>query len=509
MASPDPTVEPIELPGNRLAFTTWGHVRGGGYQWRAPDGRSVSALDALPVGEGRLERSPDPVGVRLVVRAARRSGPLIEPAPTHEERGGVQPCSLIADGGRLRLWASTNWGMLTDPFGVRGVDAMAYFESDDGYTWRRPPVGEGGGNLVRARSGCVFIDPAAPPDSRYRLVTEALFTDAECAAYLACRKDDVDPVARRDDLGRWCGLRGSVSADGFRWRDLPDPLVLAHTDSLNVVHWDAARQRYVAYLRDWSGPRAPRGATGRRFEGRRAVGRSESADFASFPLPQVVLDAPPSYGPDDTLYTPCRTAIPGAPDRHLMFPTVWNQAEDSTRVVLAASDDGCRWNLHDAVVLEPGAPGTWDGGCVFPVPNLVELPGGDWALPYTGWDVPHKYPRRGAERRPGWALWPKGRLVGIEAVGSGAFSTLAVVARGGDLLINAETAAGGSLVAELCDEHGAVLPGRSFAEAVPLSGDLHRVPLAWHGGGARVERGRGVSVRLRLERACVYWLELA
>jgi hypothetical protein len=42
--------------------------------------------------------------------------------------------------------------------------------------------------------------------------------------------------------------------------------------------------------------------------------------------------------PSEQLYTNCRTAIPGAPDQHLMFPAIWNgSVDDTTRIAMASS----------------------------------------------------------------------------------------------------------------------------------------------------------------------------
>ena len=48
--------------------------------------------------------------------------------------------------------------------------------------------------------------------------------------------------------------------------------------------------------------------------------------------------------PSEVLYTNCHTTIPGAPDQHLLFPTVWDTTDDATRLEMAVSHDGRVWN---------------------------------------------------------------------------------------------------------------------------------------------------------------------
>jgi hypothetical protein len=65
---------------------------------------------------------------------------------------------------------------------------------------------------------------------------------------------------------------------------------------------------------------------------------------------------------------------------------------------------------------------------VFSIPNLLELPDGDWALPYTDTASPTSTPRRSSNYDLGYALWPKGRMMAIEAKEEGGFTTVAVLA---------------------------------------------------------------------------------
>jgi hypothetical protein len=180
------------------------------------------------------------------------------------------------------------------------------------------------------------------------------------------------------------------------------------------------RRKYVLYTRAWSiGPRSQRVPADIRHSwtavGRRAIGRSESDDFRSFPPSEMILEPGPDMLPSEQLCTNCHTSAPGAPDVQLMFPAIWNgSGDDTTRIGFASSHNGRVWHwVPGGNLLRTGPFGKWNGGCVWVIPELVELPNGDWALPYTANNVPHKYPRgkRTSLRatpsgtRGGWSLW--------------------------------------------------------------------------------------------------------
>jgi hypothetical protein len=123
--------------------------------------------------------------------------------------------------------------------------------------------------------------------------------------------------------------------------------------------------------------------------------------------------------------------------------------------------------------------GQWDGGCNIALPQQVELPHGDRALPYTGLVYPHKYPRGAWGYDVGLAVWPKGRLVALEAKDEGEFTTVAFIPPGKRLKINAVTERAGSILVEACDVDAKPLAGRSLKEATPIVGDQFRTPVKW------------------------------
>jgi len=210
------------------------------------------------------------------------------------------------------------------------------------------------------------------------------------------------------------------------------------------------------------------------------------------------------------LYANGRTSIPGAPDHHLMFPAIWHSAMNhATSIALASSHDGKLWHwVPGPRVLETGPYGEWDGGCVFNGINLIELANGDFALPYTGYGFPHKYPRGQLKTGAGYALWPKGRLIALEAPEYGEFATVAIVPPGRKLKINATTELAGSIVVEVAAWDYTPLPGRAFADANVLRGDLFWEPVTWKSGDdLGYADGSCVILRFRMRNAKMFGLE--
>ncbi|MBC7287304.1 MAG: hypothetical protein H5T86_04505 [Armatimonadetes bacterium] len=212
----------------------------------------------------------------------------------------------------------------------------------------------------------------------------------------------------------------------------------------------------------------------------------------------------PDLPPSVDVYTNCYTTIPLAPDHHLLFPTVYLRDRDLGVGYMAASRDGKLWHfLPGSPVVTPGPPGRWDAGWKVPSPNLVELPNGDFALPCSAQPTPHKYPRGQLSIRTGYALWPKGRIVALEAPERGEFTTkpLAVDAR--RLRINAVTQRAGSILLEV-----AGVPGRSFADCDPIIGDHYRKSVTCKGQeDLGVSKETPVVLRFRLDKAKIFGLD--
>jgi hypothetical protein len=184
-------------------------------------------------------------------------------------------------------------------------------------------------------------------------------------------------------------------------------------------------------------------------------------------------------------------------------------SRDNTSVAMASSHDGKLWHfLPGSPVLATGAFGDFDGGCIFAHPNLTELANGDFILPYTGYNVPHKYPRQLWKYSLGYAVWPKGRIVALEASERGEFATVSFMPPGRKLRINAVTPRAGSILVEVAGNDRKPLAGRSFAESTPIVGDHHATVVNWKGtDDLGHPENSAIVLRFRMDQARIFSLE--
>jgi hypothetical protein len=525
--------EPYALAGKRMVFTNWIYVRTGQLDWTDQKGESAYAKD-VPLGpsDAKFRNIMMPHGVRLIAEPAQRPDkPFIQRERPWESMGlGVG--TLLLDEGKYRLWGFSQ--------NKAGVCRLCYFESTDGVQWTRPNLGivdyEGSkeNNLIPSLIGqpwkphdpqkpepswsvihfSVFKDPNpdAPPGERYKSAREG---DAEMEYFEKQfkGKHPYSTMALETDPGRAHAILGAVSPDGLHWTDLKEPISIEPSDTHIVIDFDRLTRKYLMYTRSYmTGPRAPGqpNPTERMhaFVVRRAIGRGESSDFHRFAPSDVIIESENDWGPSDTIYTNCKTTIPGAPDHHVMFPAIYHQADDSMSVVFYSSYDGKVW--HRAVggpVLPTAKFGRFDGGCVLAYPNLSELPNGDWVLPYTGFAYPHKYPRGAWSFDPGLAVWPKGRLAAIEAPEQGEFWTVGIIPPGRTIRINAVTSRAGSIRAEICDFNGKPIAGRTLNDAKPIIGDQFRTPLTWGESEIGVGQGQPIILHFVMDHAKLYGLD--
>lgn len=474
---------PYELAGKRIAFTNWYYIQPGDLDWRDEAGKSVYVTgDEGPYGAQHVGLRA-PRGIRIAAEPPQVPEPFERPYRM-----------ILRDGDLYKGWTSSE-----------------YFESTDGYAWEKQADLKFEGKFDDGVFQ-VFVDSGADPEERYKSVMVAEIGAEEFARYRSARPGDWEPKAllHFNETGRVSCLRGAVSADGIYWRLIEEPLVVEYCDTWNTAYYDAELRKYVIYTRQWSvGARtreipaeANSGWTG---IGRRAIGRTASSDFQKFAPSEMVLEPALEMLPSEQLYTNCYTSVPGAPDQHLMFPTIWNGSiDDSTRIALATSHDGRLWNwVPGGDLLRTQAFGAWNGGCIWATPNLVELPNGDWALPYLAHNFPHKYPRGQVEGRTSYAIWPKGRLVGVEANDTGEFTMVPLIAAGKKLKINATTARTGFVKVEVVGDDE-----RQLDDCDALVGDRFWQSVTWNGRAALgVEVGRPVTLRIVMQQAKLYGIE--
>jgi hypothetical protein len=514
---------PYQLEGSRLVFTDWYYIQPGSFSWHDQQGNNVTVFGGQEPDEAYIKRHNHPWGIQLKVNEGIRSGPIF-PRDEEWEQEGFVINTIMQDDGKYKAWGSTSW---QSSFPEKGNRFLLYYESNDGVNWVRPDCGvvaykgnthtnilfDGRVTPGIQHGGSVFIDPTSK-EERYKMLCETRFTAEECERYIAERPDAIEGIANTKGK-HYPGIQGAVSPDGIHWTVLPDPLVISIADTQTVGYYDAYLKKYVIYSRDWVAKSQAPGMTGLENtwfnSGRRAINRAESDNFRKFPLPELVIEPLPLMKPYEVFYANARTTIPGAPGQHIMFPTVWTMGStDNKHVLMYSSQNGKNWSPVSLDPVMRTAPfGEWDGGALFYVtPNLLELANGDFALAYTGWNVPHKYPRDNARRSVGYAVWPKGRLVGVHAAERGEFTTAAILAPGSKLFINAVTERTGSIRVEACYMNGEPIKGRELVNAIPIVGDAYKQPVRWkEADSLGVEPGQPVMLRLHMEMSTVYALD--
>jgi hypothetical protein len=500
--------EPVGLLGKRLVFTTWAMVRPGQPDWQDEQGKSVFADKGVKAGpfDAHWKNIDGPWGIRLVAEPAQRVHPVITMDMPWETGGaGVDVKTLLIEGGKYRMWGSCRAG-------------ACYWESTDAKTWTRPHLGlvefEGSkeNNLIPSLPGVVWVDPIGSREERYKAVNNGDYDPKRFEAFKTRRP--FSQMALEPDPGRVHAVFGFTSPDGFHWKQIEEPLSVEVSDTAITAYYDVTLKKYVVFTRTYMVPPRAEGQPLRherwhQFASRRAIGRTESDQFQGFPLSQVVVESGPDMAPTDTWYTSCYTTIPGMPEGHLMFPWRYTQASDGAEIDLLTSVEGKAWHrVPGSPVFQAPPFGQFDSGCLAAYPNLVEKPDGDWVIPYTGYAYPHKYPRGAWSYGIGMMLWPKGRLIALEAPVEGGFTTLAFLLPGTKLRINAVTQRTGHVLVEVADFNGKPMPGRTFEDAVPVIGDQHYTLVRWNKHDTTgVKTGEPIILRFRLKAAKIFGLQ--
>jgi len=512
-----------------IYFTSWQYVRPGSFAWVNERGEGLSTLGEH--GDKGARFVPyAPHGVRLVTQrpATVKFDDPLGAGPD----GNPGPCTIVFDDGKYKCWYTflpeSSEGQPSPHLGHNHY--LCYAESADAFTWTKPKLGlfeykgSRGNNIVfppnmggphRGLHGQgIFIDAHNDPSERYKMVYLGRFMPDEVAAYRKKWPGDVDPMALADNGEAW-GLAGAVSADGMHWSALPEPMRIQHADTLNAAHFDARRCEFICYYRTWA--KEPSTTESYGAVGKRSVGRAVSRDFRHWHNGDVLLTTGAGMSPSHLWYGPGFTTLPGAPEQQVMFPFRWKLEDDTMDVGLFSTPDGWSWSeVPGGPVLGPGKPGTWDGGYVAPTQHLIELPDGRWALPYVGFPIPHKYPRvdpakreryRGVAAGRGYAIWPKGRIVALEADGDGEFETVAMRTVSKRLFLNAAVAGDGFVRMGIKVPYRDV-PGCTLDECDPITGkDDVRIAVTWRGISEMRSDTEPIYLKVQLRNARLFGME--
>jgi len=444
-------------------------------------------------------------GVRLVLEKPRGVGnALILPDEPWEIAHGAQVgaySSVLEDGDRVRTWY----------FATAGEDQMqrrvCYAESDDGIHFTKPPLGlhEMGGTTGNSaviadpiQGACVWIDPKAPPECRYR--TQAKW----------------GPFPGQSDVR----LVFYASPDGTRWERTHE-VDVGPCDTQNVACWDQRCQRYVLYTRDWA-----------QFEdihlNYRQVRRLESDDLVQWDTESIVWEADDQ---DLSTWTTCTGQPPvdyyGAcvfwyaeAELYIMLAQAfwhwkrrpeherWGACGDpetagTERLAPAAMDVRLGWSRDGRRFrrcadrgpwLGLGPEGSFDSRRVWAMPFPIRMDDELWVY-YTGENRDHDgLVDPAADGHLSGIGRATTRLDGFVAAEAG-FAGGELVTRplrfeGQRLELNADTGGGGWVRVELQDENGRPLEGFSARDSIPISGNSVRLTAAW---GDAVAEGTDVS----------------
>ncbi|MBU7004660.1 MAG: hypothetical protein HXS50_03780 [Theionarchaea archaeon] len=493
-------MEPFRLRSNVIFFHDWRYVHHGDTGWVTEDGNWLGLWSSQPIPPLRWAGGHIPSGIRLRTIPPEVYKSIVVPDKPWEAI--IFAPSLIEEKGVFRLWYESipQVDLSSDRAGNRNL--LCYAESRNGITWNKPSLGinafDGskdnnivfGGDIRWGYHGSsVFVDPSCSPEERYKLVYLGFMGDEDYAKIREGRSNPVDPNTERGS--NHCTIFGAVSPDGFHWESLPEPLVWQSSDTQNVAYYDEFLGKYVIYLRTW-------------VLRRRAIGRTESGTFSSFPLPETIVWPGPDIGPSDLWYSNGRTAYPGAPDYHFMFAKRWKVAEDVFYTHLATSPDGIMWGFPPgSLVLSPGSDG-WSAGGFDLGPGMVNLPDEKVGVPIIGWRLPHKHTRTMPLGEVGIARWERDRIVGLRADERGEFRTSYVIFEGEVLYLNFRTDPVGEIKIGVLSK-GKYLEGRSPEDCDPIYGDSSNWAVTWNGDN-EIARGPddAVAFKIKMDHAEIF-----
>ena len=483
----------------------------------------AASASAAPVSiGGRLELMVDDALIESLSGAARlalhrpvpREVVFTTDAPWEGNASAYQSVFRDGDGYRM-VYRGGHYRHGGAPAETREAHpwVLCVAESADGITWRRPEVGRREWNGSRANNiivdtammaafgGCpahtaAFIDanPACPPDQRYKII-----------AYGTRPK----------------GLYVLGSPDGFDFRVLSERPIqtVGAFDSQNLVFWDSERREYRMYHRGFNGEV-------------RDILTAVSPDILSFPEPQWL-----DYGDSPTmaLYTNQIQPYSRAPHLFMGFPMRycdrgWSEpmldlpgaevraararhhpryGTTITDAVFMTSRDGLHFRRWSEAFLRPGPrqSGSWVYGDNFLFWGMVETPSvfGD-APPELSLYGTENYWEGDATSIRRYSLRVDGFVSAGAPYEGGEVLTRPLRFTGGNLALNLETSAYGSIQVEIQDAGGNPLPGYALDDCPPIFGDRLRHIVRWRdrGGDLRGLEGTPVRLRLRLRDADLY-----
>ena len=399
------------------------------------------------------------------------------------EKKAIHYSCVVYDQGRYRMWYRVDDG---DPRTDARTDRTwaCYAESKDGIVWEKPNLG------ITPYQGVSATNILAEGKELYNL------------SVIVDPKEKPGSARRYKAISRVGGITGLESADGIRWRPVENNPFHARSDgpfdSHNTLVWDDEGRRYVIYMRgiDSSVPGSFKG-------GRRAIRRSESADFKQWTKPELVVTADANDPSELHFYTNAAIKYERAARAFLMFPMILYPARHypgapnpgTSDVQFATSRDGRRWErAFRRPLLSPGLDERdWVDRNPIVGQGVVQTGPGEISVYYSElYRAPETRIRRATLRTDGFVA-VEGRYTG-----GGEFTTRPIQFGGRRLELNYRTSGGGSMKVELQDAAGKPIPGFSLADCSEIFGDKIDGVIRWKGGDD-LSSWSGKPVRLRVQ----------
>jgi hypothetical protein len=366
-------------------------------------------------------------------------------------------------------------------------DRVMHATSVDGIHWEKPDLG-----LYR-------YNGSTANNIIYNIHTPSVIVDAResdsAKRYKMAGYQGVDPT----------GYRAAYSADGLRWYPYEKEVILPGGDTLTLTQHPETGE-YLAYHKQHTEIRGFR---------RRLIYLSRSSDFQNWTKPELVL-APDEIDdlwtvePDQRTEFYIMSVFPWGgiflglvavlqvtqvnpdPRRDLQQSPV----DGPCATELVYSNDGVRWHrLEERMpVIPTGGPGRFDEGMILAVANAPVVVGDEMWVYYAAFNTGHGATMPPKRATIGLATWRMDGFVSLDGHNAGGeVETVELETEGGALYVNAN-ASRGSLRVEVLDTSGAIIPGYSRAECLPVDGDGVRLQVRWEKQPLLPASG---SVRLR------------
>jgi hypothetical protein len=385
----------------------------------------------------------------------------------------------VNDGYRLYY---RGWHIDGGPGGEPTDPVTCLARSPDGLQWERVDVGripfDGStdNNIVWDGIGSStftpFLDgnPEASPDARYKAVA----------------------ASKPEEGSRQ--LYAFTSPDGIEWQSAGPILDQNHIsykafDSQNVAFWDAVREEYRVYVRDWALD-----------DTTRRIATATSTDFLEWTNAEFI-DLEPENDVPEHLYTNAVQPYPRAPHIMVGFPARFRPDRgDMVEPLFMASRDGHTFRRYRDALIRPGRNADrWGNRSNYVQTGLMltpsPLPGEEQELSiltnegyYEGEDTRF---RRYSYRLDGF--------VSLHAPATGGeVVTTPIVFEGQQLHLNVSTAVSGHVRVEVQEADGTPIDGFELHDMDDIYGDELDHPVSWRGADGLSDLA-GTPIRLRFE----------